>query len=45
VLVASSEKARRVLGWEPKCPRLEEIIAAAWSWHKAHPKGYSARKA
>jgi UDP-glucose 4-epimerase len=40
VLVASSEKARRILGWKPKYPELEEIIASAWRWHNAHPKGY-----
>jgi UDP-glucose 4-epimerase len=40
VLVASSEKARRVLGWEPKHPELEEIIGSAWRWHNAHPQGY-----
>lgn len=41
VLVASSEKACRVLGWTPKYPELEEIIASAWQWHSAHPKGYA----
>ncbi|MGE5646027.1 MAG: UDP-glucose 4-epimerase GalE [Acidobacteriota bacterium] len=45
VLVAGAEKARRVLGWKPACPRLEDIIGSAWQWHNAHPNGYSARKA
>lgn len=40
-LVASGEKAKRVLGWEPKIKRLDEIIASAWKWHKAHPEGYT----
>lgn len=40
VLVASSEKARRMLGWKPRYPELEEIIASAWHWHNAHPAGY-----
>jgi len=40
-LVAAAEKARRDLGWQPKYPRLDEIIRTAWSWHKAHPNGYS----
>ena len=40
-LVASGEKAKRVLGWEPKIKKLDEIIASAWKWHKAHPEGYT----
>lgn len=39
-LVASSEKIRKELGWEPKYPGLEEIIASAWKWHQEHPNGY-----
>jgi UDP-glucose 4-epimerase len=41
VLVASSEKARRMLGWKPKYPELAEIIGSAWCWHRAHPRGYA----
>jgi UDP-glucose 4-epimerase len=41
-LVACADKARRVLGWEPACPLLEEIIRSAWEWHQAHPDGYPA---
>ena len=40
VLVASSEKARTVLGWNPVHNELEEIIASAWNWHKNHKDGY-----
>lgn len=40
-LVASGEKAKRVLGWKPKIKQLDEIIASAWKWHKAHPEGYT----
>lgn len=40
VLVASSKKARTVLGWKPEHAELEEIIESAWRWHKAHPDGY-----
>ena len=40
VLVASAEKARRILGWKPQRPQLEEIIASAWRWHEIHPQGY-----
>ena len=39
-LVASAEKAVRELGWKPRFPKLESIIATAWSWHQAHPNGY-----
>ena len=39
-LVASAGKARRDLGWEPRFPRLQEIVASAWAWHRAHPQGY-----
>jgi UDP-glucose 4-epimerase len=40
VLIASSEKAKTVLGWKPEYADLEEIIASAWNWHKNHPFGY-----
>ena len=40
-LIASSEKARNVLGWNPEHADLEEIIATAWKWHKDHPNGYA----
>ena len=39
-LVASSEKARSVLGWKPRYDDLETIISTAWNWHRAHPRGY-----
>lgn len=42
-LVASSEKARRVLGWNPVHDSLSEIIESAWKWHKNHPDGYNER--
>ncbi len=34
ILIASGEKARRVLGWEPKHTEIDGIIADAWRWHK-----------
>ncbi len=43
-LIASSEKAQRILGWKPEHAELEEIIASAWNWHKNHPQGYSMEK-
>jgi UDP-glucose 4-epimerase len=39
-LVASAEKAKTELGWQPKVTTLEEIVESAWRWHRAHPKGY-----
>jgi len=38
-LVASSEKIRSELGWEPE-KDLEAMIADAWAWRQAHPGGY-----
>ncbi|AMF85563.1 UDP-glucose 4-epimerase GalE [Streptococcus mutans] len=42
-LIASSEKAREVLGWKPQFDDIEKIIASAWAWHSRHPKGYDDR--
>ena len=33
-LVASSEAARANLGWTPKHPQLDDILASAWAWHQ-----------
>ena len=41
-LIASSEKAKAVLGWKPQYNDLHTIIQTAWDWHKAHPHGYGA---
>lgn len=40
-LIASSDKARTVLGWNPQHADLKEIIGSAWNWHKAHPHGFA----
>jgi len=42
VLIASSAKAERELGWVRKMDRLEDIVASAWKWHREHPHGYQA---
>jgi UDP-glucose 4-epimerase len=34
VLVASAEKIKRELGWEPQYADLDTIIASAWEWHQ-----------
>ena len=39
-LIASSEKARRELGWSPEHSDLDNIIKTAWKWHSNHPQGY-----
>jgi len=40
-LVANADKARKVLGWEPKRPSLEDIIRSDWDWREKHPRGYA----
>ncbi len=39
-LVASSQKARKILGWDPQYADLETIVSTAWNWHRNHPNGY-----
>jgi UDP-glucose 4-epimerase len=41
VLIASSDKIKRELGWEPEFQDLRVIIDSAWRWVQAHPNGYS----
>jgi UDP-glucose 4-epimerase len=41
VLIASGEKIRRELGWEPQHSSLDEIISSAWDWKRRHPQGYA----
>ncbi len=40
VLVAASQRIRDELGWEPRKPELDTMIADAWTWAQAHPDGY-----
>ncbi len=40
VLVASSDKIRRELGWSPRFQDLRLIIESAWAWLQQHPHGY-----
>ncbi len=42
-LYADSTKAQRDLGWKVKFPDIESIVATAWKWHSAHPRGYGDR--
>lgn len=39
-LVASCERIKAELGWNPKYPDIETIIAHAYKWREAHPNGY-----
>ena len=39
-LVASAERARKVLGWTAKAD-IDSIIASAWTWHSRHPEGFA----
>ena len=39
-LVADSSKIRDELGWQPKYPKLHQIVQMAWEWHTNHPSGY-----
>jgi UDP-glucose 4-epimerase len=44
VLVASSEKIKRELGWKPEYTDLESIVRSAWNWRIAHPTGYASNQ-
>jgi UDP-glucose 4-epimerase len=39
-LIASSEKIKRELGWQPQFQSLDAIVASAWKWHQKFPEGY-----
>ena len=41
VLVASNERAKGELGWQPQVTSLDDIVASAWQWRQEHPDGYS----
>ena len=42
-LYADSSKAQRELGWKVKFSSIDSIVATAWKWHSAHPRGYADR--
>lgn len=44
ILIAGSEKIRRVTGWQPTHSKVEQIIADAWNWHQHHPQGYGDKR-
>ena len=39
-LIATPELIARELGWEPRYPSIDAIVATAWRWHESHPDGY-----
>ncbi|PYK19915.1 MAG: UDP-glucose 4-epimerase GalE, partial [Verrucomicrobia bacterium] len=39
-LIASSDKIKRELGWEPEFQSLDAIVESAWKWHQKFPRGY-----
>lgn len=40
ILIASSNKAKNILGWKPEYDDLSTIIETAWKWHSTHLNGY-----
>lgn len=34
ILIACSDKAKKILDWEPKITNLDEIVKTAWEWRK-----------
>ncbi len=43
VLLASSDKIKRELGWQPRYEDLDPIVETAWRWRAGHPHGFEAR--
>ena len=39
-LIASSDKIKKELGWQPQFQSLEAIVESAWKWHQKFPRGY-----
>lgn len=44
LLVASSDKAREILEWDPHYADIHVILETAWKWHSAHPNGFNEDK-
>lgn len=40
ILIACSEKAKKILGWQPTRTSIEKIVQDAWNWHVNNPNGY-----
>jgi UDP-glucose 4-epimerase len=37
-LIGSSEKARKILNWQPRYPHIKDIVIHAWNWHQKRHK-------
>jgi UDP-glucose 4-epimerase len=44
MLYADPSKIKRELGWSAQTADLDEIVASAWAWMRAHPNGYAGRQ-
>ncbi len=44
VLVATSDRLRKELGWSPRYPDIQQIVDTAWRWHRENPNGYADRQ-
>jgi UDP-glucose 4-epimerase len=42
-LIATPEKIVKELGWKPRYPDIDSIVATAWKWHSSHPDGYGSK--
>lgn len=40
VLIASSQKIKDVLHWNPQHSEVNQVLRDAWRWHEQHPHGY-----
>ena len=40
ILIASSDKTKQILGWNPSYTSVTKIIEDAWNWHSSNPNGY-----
>ncbi len=43
-LIASSDKIKSVLGWNPVFSNVKDVLKDAWGWHQFHPNGYDDKK-
>ncbi|MBS9384119.1 MAG: UDP-glucose 4-epimerase GalE [Dolichospermum sp. BR01] len=37
-LIGTSEKARKILNWQPQYPGIKDIVSHAWQWHQTRHK-------
>jgi UDP-glucose 4-epimerase len=44
-LYANAERIWLKFGWQPRHREIESVVASAWKWHQAHPRGYASAAA